>query len=138
VTMRRLRTTSSRHRILALQHFSIFGVLMTKGKKRVIFLSVFHSSVCGLYYRQEYVLCVASDTLMACKTYYVYPAIFLCLGDYFVYLSISYVYEMRCVVVPLYTCYIVVILYIFTICHTILSHDYAHPFRHPRFIKLYN
>jgi hypothetical protein len=36
---------------------------------------------------------------MACKTYYVYHAIFLCLDDYFIYLSISYVYELKCVVV---------------------------------------
>jgi hypothetical protein len=45
-------------------------------------------------------LCVACDTLMACKTYYAYNVIFLCLDDYFVYLSISYVYELKCVVVP--------------------------------------
>jgi hypothetical protein len=79
--------------------------------------------------------CVACDTLMACKTYYAYPAILLCLEDYFVYLSISYVYEIKYVVVPLYPCYIDVILCIFTICHTILSHDYTHPFRHPMFCK---
>jgi hypothetical protein len=58
------------------------------------------------------------------------------LDDYFVYLSISYVYEMKCVVVPLYPCYIDIILCIFTICHTILSHDYTHPFRHPTFSKI--
>jgi hypothetical protein len=29
----------------ASQLFSLFGVLTTKGKKRVIFISVFHSSV---------------------------------------------------------------------------------------------
>jgi hypothetical protein len=72
--------------------------------------------VCDLYYGQEYVVCVACDTLMAYKTYYAYPVIFL---DYFVYLSISYVYEMKCVVVPLYACYIDVIMCIFNICHTI-------------------
>jgi hypothetical protein len=79
---------------------------------------------------------VACDTLMACKTYYASTTIFLCLDDYFVYLSISYVYEMKCVVVHLYPCYIVVILCIFTICHTILSHDYTHPFSHPMFCKI--
>jgi hypothetical protein len=71
-----------------------------------------------------------------CKTYYAYPAILLCLDDYFVYLSISYIYEMKCVVVPLYPCYIDVILCIFTIYHTILSHDYTHSFRHPTFYKI--
>jgi hypothetical protein len=50
-----------------------------------------------------------------------------------IYLSISYVYEMKCVVVPLYLCYIDLILCIF---HTILSHDYTHPFRHPTFYKI--
>jgi hypothetical protein len=79
---------------------------------------------------------VACDTLMACKTYYAYHVIFLCLDDYFIYLSILYVYEMKCVVVPLYPCYIDVILCIFTICHTILSHDCTHPFRHPKFCKI--
>jgi hypothetical protein len=79
---------------------------------------------------------VACDTLMACKTYYAYSAIFLCLDYYFVYLYISYVYEMKCVVVPLYLCYIDVILCISTICHTILSHDYTHPFRHLTFCKI--
>jgi hypothetical protein len=58
------------------------------------------------------------------------------LDDYFVDLSILYVYEMKCVVVPLYPCYIDVILCIFTICHTILSRDYTLPFRHPTFRKI--
>jgi hypothetical protein len=58
------------------------------------------------------------------------------LDDYFVDLSILYVYEMKCVVVPLYPCYIDVILCIFTICHTILSRDYTHPFRRPTFRKI--
>jgi hypothetical protein len=53
-----------------------------------------------------------------------------------IYLSISYVYEMICVVVPLYPCYIDVILCIFTIFHTILSHDYTNPFRHTTFCKI--
>jgi hypothetical protein len=44
--------------------------------------------------------------IMACNTYYAYPAIF----D--------------------------VILCIFTICHTILSHDFTQPFRHPTFYKI--
>jgi hypothetical protein len=82
---------------------------------------------------------VACDTLMvlmACKTYYAYHAIFLCLDDYFVYLSISYVYKIKCVVVPLYQYYIDVILCIYTICHTILSHDYTHPFTNPTFYKI--
>jgi hypothetical protein len=74
---------------------------MTKGEKRVIFISVFH-------------LCVACDTLMACKTYYAYLISICGLDDYFC-LSISYVYEMKCVVVSLYPCYIDVILCIFTI-----------------------
>jgi hypothetical protein len=39
---------SSRHRIFASQLFFLFGVLMTKGEKGVIFISVFQSSVCGL------------------------------------------------------------------------------------------
>jgi hypothetical protein len=73
---------------------------------------------------------------VACKTYYAYPAILLCFDDYFVYLSILYIYEMKCVVVPLYRSYIEVILCIFTICYTILSHDYTHPFRHPTFYKI--
>jgi hypothetical protein len=45
-----------------------------------------------------------------------------------IYLSILYVYEMKCMVVPLYQCYINVILCIFTICHIILSHDYTYSF----------
>jgi hypothetical protein len=36
----------------------------------------------------------------------------------------------------LYPCCIDVILCIFTICHTILSHDYTHSFRHPTFYKI--
>jgi hypothetical protein len=46
--MSRWRTMSSRHCIFASQLISLFGVLTTKGKRRVIFISVFHSSVCGL------------------------------------------------------------------------------------------
>jgi hypothetical protein len=38
--------------------------------------------------------------------------------------------------VPLYPCCIDVILCIFTICHTILSHDYTHSFSHPTFYKI--
>jgi hypothetical protein len=53
-----------------------------------------------------------------------------------IYLSILYVYEMKCVVVPLYPCYIDAILCIFTICHIILSHDYTYLFRHPTFCKI--
>jgi hypothetical protein len=41
-TMRRRRTTSSRYRIFASQLFYIVGVLMTKGEKRVISISVFY------------------------------------------------------------------------------------------------
>jgi hypothetical protein len=67
--------------------------------------------------------------------HYAYDAIYLCLDDYHVYLSILYVYEMKCVIVPLYPCHINVILCIFTICHTILSHDYTQLFRHPTFCK---
>jgi hypothetical protein len=36
---------SSRRRIFASQLFSLFGVLTTKGEKRVIFVIIFHSSV---------------------------------------------------------------------------------------------
>jgi hypothetical protein len=43
---------------------------------------------------------------------------------------------MKYVVVPLYPCCIDIIFYIFTICHTILSHDYTHSFRHPTFCKI--
>jgi hypothetical protein len=39
---------SSWLRIFALQLFSLFSVLTTKGEKRVILISVFQSSVCGL------------------------------------------------------------------------------------------
>jgi hypothetical protein len=39
---------SSRHRIFTSQLFSLFGVLTTNGEKRVIFISVFQSSVCDL------------------------------------------------------------------------------------------
>jgi hypothetical protein len=53
-----------------------------------------------------------------------------------VYLSMYYSYEMECVVLPLYPCCINVILCIFTIYHTILSHDYTHSFRHPTFCKI--
>jgi hypothetical protein len=73
---------------------------------------------------------------MTCKTYYAYPAIFLCLDDYFVYLSILYVYELKCVIAPLYPCYIDVILCRFTISYIILSHDYTHPFMHLTFYKI--
>jgi hypothetical protein len=38
--------------------------------------------------------------------------------------------------VLLYPCCINVILYIFTFCHTILSHDYTHSFMHPTFCKI--
>jgi hypothetical protein len=48
----------------------------------------------------------------------------------------QYVYEMKCVVLPLYPCCIDVIMCIFTICHTILLHDYTHSFRHPMFFKI--
>jgi hypothetical protein len=53
-----------------------------------------------------------------------------------VYLFIYYIYEMKCVVVHLYPCCIDLILCIFTICHTILSHDYTHSFRHSTFCKI--
>jgi hypothetical protein len=43
--MRRRRMMSSRLRIFASQLVSLFGVLTTKGGKRVIFSSVFQSSV---------------------------------------------------------------------------------------------
>jgi hypothetical protein len=43
--MRRQRTKSSWHRILASQLVSLFGVLRTKREKRVISISVFLSSV---------------------------------------------------------------------------------------------
>jgi hypothetical protein len=43
---------------------------------------------------------------------------------------------MKCVLMPLYPCFIDVILCIFTIYHAILSHDYTHSFRHPTFYKI--
>jgi hypothetical protein len=43
---------------------------------------------------------------------------------------------MKCVVVSLSPCYIDVNLCIFPICHTILSLDYTHPFRHIMFCKI--
>jgi hypothetical protein len=68
VTMRRRRTTSSRYRIFASQLFSLFGVLMTKGEKRVISISVLLSSVVcimdkDLLYVWLVKKCVACDTL---------------------------------------------------------------------------
>jgi hypothetical protein len=68
--------------------------------------------------------------------YYAYYGIYLCLDAYYVYLSILNAYEMKCVVVPWYPCYIFVILCIFTICHTILSHDYTQLLRLPKFCKI--
>ena len=64
---------------------------------------------------------------MACKTYYAYLISIYDLDD---------IYEIKCVVVPLYPCCVDVILCIFTIWHTILSHDYTHSFRHPTFCKI--
>jgi hypothetical protein len=47
---------SSRLPIFALQLFSLFGVLTTKGEKRVIFISIFHSCVvCNLDKNMFYV-----------------------------------------------------------------------------------
>jgi hypothetical protein len=68
--------------------------------------------------------------LIVCKTYFAYLISIYDLDDF-----LSNVYEMKCVVTPLYLCYIDVILCIFTICHTILSRDYTHSFRHPTFCK---
>jgi hypothetical protein len=60
------------------------------------------------------------------------------LDDYFVYLSISFVYEMKCVVVPFYPCLIDVALCIFTFatlsCHMITLVLLGTP----HFAKLYN
>jgi hypothetical protein len=53
-----------------------------------------------------------------------------------IYLSMLYVYKIKYVIVPLYPCCIDVIFCIFTICYTILSHDYTHSFRHPMFCKI--
>jgi hypothetical protein len=68
--MRRWRTTSRWRDIFDLSFFP-FGVLMTKGEKRVIFLYIIVILVCGrwLYYGQENLLCVACKTLMACITF---------------------------------------------------------------------
>jgi hypothetical protein len=66
--------------------------------------------------------------------YYVYLISIYDLDDYSC-LSMHYIYEMECVVVLVYTCCINVILCIFTFCHTILSHDYTHSFRHPTFLQ---
>jgi hypothetical protein len=74
---------------------------------------------------------VACDTLWLVKLIVLTLISIFVLVDYFVFLFISYVYEMKYVVVPLYPCYIDVILCIFTICHNILALDYTHPFRHP-------
>jgi hypothetical protein len=64
---------------------------------------------------------------MACKTYYAYLISIYDLDD---------IYEMKCVVVPLYPYCINVILCIFTICHIIVSHDYTHSFSHLTFCKI--
>jgi hypothetical protein len=72
---------------------------------------------------------------MACKMYYAYLISIYDLDDYSC-LSMQYIYEMECVAAPLYPCCINVILCIFTIWHTILSHDYTHSFRHPTFCKI--
>jgi hypothetical protein len=72
---------------------------------------------------------------MACKTYYVYFISIYGLDDYS-YLSMLCVYEMKYVIVHLYPCCIDVIFCIFTICYTILSHDYTHSFRHSMFCKI--
>jgi hypothetical protein len=53
-----------------------------------------------------------------------------------IHVYLSMLYEMECMVVPLYPCCINVILCIFTICNTILSDDYTHSFRHPTFCKI--
>jgi hypothetical protein len=45
MTTRRQRMMSSQLRFYASKLFSLFGVLMTKGEKRVISVSIFHSSV---------------------------------------------------------------------------------------------
>jgi hypothetical protein len=67
--------------------------------------------------------------------YYAYLMSIYDLDDYSC-LSMQSIYEMECVVVPLHPCYINVILSIFTICHTILSHDCTYSFRHPTFCKI--
>jgi hypothetical protein len=72
---------------------------------------------------------------MACKTYYAYLISMYDSDDYSC-LSMQYIYKMECMVLSLYPCCINVILCIFTICHTILSHDYTHSFRHPTFYKI--
>jgi hypothetical protein len=64
---------------------------------------------------------------MACKIYYAYLISIYDLDD---------IYVMKCMVVPMYTCCIDVILCIFTIFHTILLHDYTHSFRHLTFYKI--
>jgi hypothetical protein len=94
---------------------------MTKGEKRVISVSVFHSRVvCNMNKNLLYVWLV--------KLILVIWFLSMVWIIILVYLSMSYVYEMKCMVVPLYPCYIDVIMCIFTICHTILSHDYTHHF----------
>jgi hypothetical protein len=60
-------------------------------------------------------LCVACDTLLTCITLCRYEFYVIYIWMIIVYLSILYVYEMKCVVVYLYPCYIDVILCIFTI-----------------------
>jgi hypothetical protein len=70
-------------------------------------------------------LCVTCKTLLACVTHYVIMLIMLSSCVWMIIISTFYAYEMKCVVVPWYPCHIDVILCIFTICHTIVSHDYT-------------
>jgi hypothetical protein len=92
--------------------------------------------VCGRAVRVMVVLWTTKPFRCGLYNHYAYYAIYLCLDDYHVYLSILYVYEIKCVVVPLYPCYIDVIMCIFTVYHTILSHGYTQLFRHPTFCKI--
>jgi hypothetical protein len=56
------------------------------------------------------------------------------LDDYFVYLSISYIYEMcGCAFVSMSHCCNLVHIHFW---HNILLHDYTHPFWHPMFCKI--
>jgi hypothetical protein len=74
---------------------------------------------------RKHFLCVACKTLLACITLYDIMLIMLSIYVWMIIISILYAYDMKYAVVPWYPCYIDIILCIFTICHTILSHDYT-------------
>jgi hypothetical protein len=83
------------------------------------------------------IFCVACKTLMACITIMlVMLSIYVWMIIMPIYLSILYAYQIKCVVVSWYPCYIDVILCILSICHTISSHDYTQLLRHHTLCKI--